>query len=589
MEENKKKAVSGKEYWKNWLHRFLGLLAPAFLLCFTGLFFGPLDIVNSNQAYLTFSAGTLFWSLAGVTVAVTLLLSVVLAFVPGKAQRIVYALLLGFAVLFYFQGVLLNDGLAVLDGSGFDWRDDAQAAYINIAIWAVALVVIVVAGWFLHNAYRTAGYILCAALVLAQAVSLATTWQAEDPDAINYQLAGDEEFVLSSDENIIVITLDQMSPLIFEEALEEDPTLAEFFQDFIYYDNMSTCYSFTFPSLCYLLTHEYFDTTIPTVEAVYNAWHSDLANNFYDTLHDNGYTVNLYLESNYAAIDTENMLGKVDNIAVAGDLVVTGELLEDAVYMSLYRYLPTMLKNDFYVSTGGIVDVAEYQGVEKLHINYDFYTELLEEGISLTDDTKVFSWYHLQGVHFPYVVNYEGYSCDEDETDRMSQLHGYLLAVGEFLEQMKEQGIYDDATIIISADHGYFECFQAAFLIKMPGQEFEEMQVTSAPVAQEDIMPTILYALGEDYSDYGTTVFDWEEGDVRERTTRVWGYMRSYPDVDWVGNLNQWDAQANGSYRYNVFGVFNYIGDRDTIYEEERYWYLYGVADAIEPLYDSFY
>lgn len=102
-------------------------------------------------------------------------------------------------------------------------------------------------------------------------------------------------------------------------------------------------------------------------------------------------------------------------------------------------------------------------------------------------------------------------------------------------------------------------------------------------------MATILYAIGEDYSDFGTTVFDWNEGDSRIRTTRVWGYMTNYPEVPWVGNLNQWDSEANGVTRYNVLGVFHYDGDRDTILEEERYWYYYGVADEILPLYDSFY
>ena len=102
-------------------------------------------------------------------------------------------------------------------------------------------------------------------------------------------------------------------------------------------------------------------------------------------------------------------------------------------------------------------------------------------------------------------------------------------------------------------------------------------------------MPTILSVLGEDYSDYGTTVYDWNEGDRRVRTTRVWGYMSQYPDVEWIGNLDQWDAAANGFERYNVFGVFHYIGDRNTILEKERYWYNYGYADEIQPLYDSFY
>ena len=578
-------------YWKGWVKRFLTLLVPAFFLFFTGVFFGPLDIVTANQMYLTFSAGDLLFSVAWVTVAASAALAAVLALIPGKAHRLVFALLLGAAVMFYFQGVLLNGDLGTLDGTQFDWRNDAAAAYKFLAIWAAVILVLMVLGWFFSDFIRTAGFIICAALIVAQGLSLVTTWVPKDKSVPNYQLSGAEQFELSTQDNILVLTLDQVSPLIFEEALERDTHFYDVFKDFLYFDNMSSRYSFTFPSLMYLLTGNELDLTVPTRQAVSNAWHSDLAAGFYDALHDNGYRVNLFMESNYAALGAENMMGKADNIVEAGDLVITPLFFEFLVDMSFYRYMPTILKNPFCVSTGGIVDISTYQGVTKLRINYDFYSELQKEGLTLTDDHKVFNWYHMQGAHFPYVVDYDGYLCDEDETNREDQLHGYLLALEEFFNQLKDIGVYDDATIIISADHGYFECFQAAFLIKLPGQTFDTFTTTSAPVAQADIIPTIMSFLDADYSAYGsgTTVYDWQEGDRRFRTTSVWGYMSAYPDVEWIGNLDQWDAEANGFERYNVFGTFYYNGDRDTIMNKERYWYNYGVADAIEPLYDSFY
>lgn len=587
MEEKK---VSGG-YWRAWPKRFLTLLVPAFFLCFTGVFFGPLDIVNANQMYLTFSAGDLLFTVAWVTVAASAAIAAVFAFIPGKAHRLAFGLLLGAAVLFYFQGALLNGDLGTLDGTQFDWRADAPAAYKNLAIWAAAILALLVLGWFKPDWVRIGGFIICGALVAAQSVSLVTTWVPEDDSVPNYQLSGEEQFTLSSDDNILVLTLDQMSPLIFEEALERDPHFYDVFKDFLYFDNMSSRYSFTFPSLMYLLTGCELDLSVPTREAVYNAWHSDKAANFYDSLHEAGYKVNLFMESNYAALGAENMLGKADNIVQAGDLVVTPLFFEFLLDMSLYRYMPTILKGPFCVSTGGIVDISTYQGVTKLRINYDFYSELLDEGLTLTDDHKVFNWYHMQGAHFPYVVDYDGFLCDEDETNREDQLHGYLLALEEFFQQLKDLGVYDDATIIISADHGYFECFQAAFLIKLPRQHADEFNTTSAPVAQGDIIPTILYLVGGDFDDYcdGTTVFDWWEGDHRLRTTSVWGYMTQYPEVEWIGNLDQWDAEANGFERYNVFGTFHYDGDRDTIMAKERYWYNYGYADEIDPLYDSFY
>lgn len=579
-----------KTYRKGWLSRFLTMLPPAFFLTFTLFFVGPLDITNANQAYLTFAAVDLLPTVLPMSVGCALVLATLLAFVPGRAFRVVFAFVLGMGLLFYIQGSFLNGDLGTLDGTSFDWHDVEPEAKRNAAVWVAALLVFMAAGLFVPaGILKTAGIIACAALIFAQASALVMTWVPKDRSTPNYQLSGEDQFEFSTEENIIVITLDQVSPLIFEEALAADPELRPVFKDFVYYDNMSAGYSFTFPSMMFLYTGQYFDTTVPTAEAVYNAWHSETAENYYDLLHSEGYRVNLFVEANYAALGCENMLGKADNIVEAGRLLMNRELFKQIMQMSLFRYAPTMAKNWFCVSTGGIVDLSTYAGAEKMRINYDFLSSLEKEGLTLTDDHNVYNWYHMQGAHFPYVVDYDGYLCAEDETDRDEQLHGYLVALRAFFEELKDIGVYDDATIIVSADHGYFECFQAAFLIKLPGQEFDEMPVTSAPVAQEDIMPTIVSLLGADHTDYGTTVFEWNEGDYRVRTTRVWGYMTSYPDVPWIGNMNQWDAEANGFDRYNILGVFHYNGDRDTILEEERYWYYYGVADEILPLTDSFY
>ena len=577
-------------YWKDWSKRFLVLLAPAFLICYTVVFFGPLDIVNANQAYLTFSAGDLAPTFGLATIGGAIVIAAVFALIPGRLRGAVMGLLLGVAVMFYLQGSVLNgDTLQKLDGNTFDWHDFRPQAIRNIIIWGSVVVVLIVLGILFPEQARTVTLIASLALVAAQTVALITTWVPKDTSTPNYQLSGEDQFVFSTEENIIFITLDQFNPLIFEEQLEADPSLLETFKDFLYFDNMSSCYSFTFPSLMYLGTHEYFDTSVPTREAVYNAWHSDTAQGIYDALHENGYKVNLFMESNYAALGAENMLGKADNVVEAGRLVVTPLFFEFVLDMSLYRYMPIMLKNDFCVSTGGIVDLSAFRGVTKLRINYDFQTSLEKEGITLTDDHNVFNWYHMAGAHFPYVVDYYGYYIDESKTDRQTALHGYLVMLDTFFSYLKEAGVYDDATIIISADHGYFECFQTVGMIKLSGETRDEMEVSSAPVAQEDVIPTILDVLGEDYSDYGTTFFDWEEGDHRTRCTRVWGYMRKYPEVEWIGNLDQWDAEANGNERYNVFGVFYYDGDRDTILNKERYWYNYGYADEIDLLYDSFY
>ncbi len=580
-------------FLRDYGRRLLRMEAPAALLLFTGLFFGPLDIVNTNGAYLTFTAGDLFWPLLGLSALGTLMSAALLALLPQRAGEAVRALLFALAFLFYIQGVFLGKELNALDGTQFRWQDDPAAAWGNLALWlAVAAALTALALRF----RETAGLLIpvaCLALLLAQGVALATTWNPTADEGPNYQLDGSEQFVLSEQGNIIVITLDQVSPSLFEDVLALDPALEEVFRDFTYYDNMAASYSLTFPSLCALLTGEKYDGSLPVKEYFQSAWHGDSAEYFYNTLHENGYIAKLYVESNYAALTAENMLGKAANVVEAGSLVVRWPLLQRALSMSLYRYAPIMLKPLFCISTGQIVDVAEYRGAEKLCINTDFYPALLERGLQAQDGAKNFVWYHTKGAHFPNTVGYDGLplakEADNSAESRLNQLHGYMVAVADYLQRLKDLGLYDDAAIILSADHGYYSDLQAVFLLKAPTQRQEAMSVSHAPIAQEDIPATILDLLGADYSPLGRSVYDIAEDESRVRSTAVWGYIEDYPVVPWIGNIDQWDNTATGKEHYNVLAVIDYEGDRETLAEEYKIWYYRQEADHILPLADSFY
>jgi len=490
------------------------------------------------------------------------------------------------------QGLFLDGHLTTLDGSGFRWQDDPSAAIVNLVIWFLALSFCGTASVLFFDEAKLGIYVLCAAAVVAQCAGLIGAWHPADASATNYQLDGSDQMELSSKENIVVITLDQMSPVVLEQALAMDPAMTAELKDFLYYDNMAAEYSLTFPSLCYLLTNQHYTPEQHITDYFYNAWHSDACEYFFDMLHENDYEVKLCLESNYAAYSAENMLGKADNIVDAGKMHVTGALVRSALSVSLYRYAPTVLKNGFYISTGEVASAAAYDSVEPLRLAADYY-DAVKEGVTLQSDSNCFAWYHLDGAHFPFNVDYDGtalgYDLEETTENRVRQLHGYLVAVTDFLRQMKALGIYDDATIILSADHGWYECFQAAFLIKLPGQRFHEMKIRHAPVSQQELMPTILSCLGADYSAIGTTVFDWKEDAVRTRETWIWRYLEDYPAVPWIGNIDQWDAEANGANRYNAFAVMRYEGDREALREKEIDMYYNDVLEEVLPLTEAFY
>ena len=141
---------------------------------------------------------------------------------------------------------------------------------------------------------------------------------------------------------------------------------------------------------------------------------------------------------------------------------------------------------------------------------------------------------HLDGVHKPYSLDENGNFVGKKKSDRISQAIGSLRIVEYYLDLMKELGVYDDATIIITADHGtfnhgladeyieYVEETSSPFMLAKPPQSHEEasepIKTSDAPVRHGDLLPTIMKAIGLDYESYDyKPLFDYtgeEDGEA---------------------------------------------------------------------------
>ena len=103
------------------------------------------------------------------------------------------------------------------------------------------------------------------------------------------------------------------------------------------------------------------------------------------------------------------------------------------------------------------------------------------------------------------------------------QAKGSLRIAQELIDQMKRIGVYDCSTVILMADHGTVhdgipdDAFNPIFFVKRKG-ETGDLKISDAPVWLMDLKATILNAAGYDaYREYGTSVFDLEENEERDR------------------------------------------------------------------------
>ncbi len=120
--------------------------------------------------------------------------------------------------------------------------------------------------------------------------------------------------------------------------------------------------------------------------------------------------------------------------------------------------------------------------------------------------SRAFVFFHIYEPHKPYAPPPEFRTGDpyDGEVSASDQI------VGRLLDTLRDKGWYDDATIIITADHGeglgdhgeeehglflYDEVIRVPLLIKQPRGERAGTRVT-APVQHVDLVPTLLSANG---------------------------------------------------------------------------------------------
>lgn len=520
---------------------------------------GPLEIYFGNEKDFAFSYGDFFWLLLLIAIAVWAIGSLLVAALPEKLCVITNAVILGIAIASYIQNMFMNVKLSEADGSPMNWNELKSFTIINLIVWIVMLALVICGSVFLKKYWTKISMGAAAFFSLIQVVavvSLVLPAMTEHKESGNLQMATDERFQVAKENNIIIFVLDTFGNMQYEEALKKYPEIAEDLSDFTFYNNADCHYYCTFPSMTHMLTGNEFDFNATSEGWMQTAWTSERAVNFYQTLHDDEYTVNLYSATpGYVYGDLENLYGKIDNVRGVDTIVKKGILVKRICKMSLYKYVPYIVKPYFEVLSKEFDSVVEYaEGDSCTDDNGEFYQLLLNNPLEISNDMKnAVIIQHIFGTHQPYTLNQNAEIVEEAE--RIDTIKGLSVILNEYMQQLKDIGMYDDATIIITADHGawYGGDTQPIFFIKQSGETHEALVVNEAPISLDDMQATILSLAGEDYSAYGTSVFDWNADDVRERTVYMRGNDEQYPEVQ-------------GS-SFNVYYQYTYVGKRNNLNE----------------------
>lgn len=522
----------------------------SFLLGFMILIFGPAEIFFANITEFEFLYGEFAGYMAILFLVSVLLLTAVLTIIPEKIHRIVLSVIFGISLAGYLQIMFLNKNLDLLGVNPNGYQVQTSRWIGNIIIWFVVIAAVIALAILKKEIWKKLVSYLASFLICIQVVALVSLLATAPQEAYKRlqgsdRLSGEEQYTVSANENIIVFVLDYFSSLYLQQMLEVYPDGADCLHDFTYYSNADCTYYGTFPSLAHMLTGCEVDPTVSIDEWCRSIWENESTVDFYRELKDNNYKANVYTtDSNVltSANGCKILRDKISNVTnepreVSVD---TGLLIKTLVKMSCYRMAPDVLKQQFYTNVSEYSLIVEDLGEGILQTNSDFYAKLKEQGLKADKSSNYFIVQHLIGTH---EFNTDENGNYREKTSVEETARGCMTIMEAYLNQLKELGVYDDATIIITADHGGCdkEDLQVIYFVKTPGETHEVSPVTNAPVSHCDLLPTVAQMAGLDYSKYGNPIFDFNQDDQRERTL--------------------WLRTEDPDYAEKVYYCYTYTGD----------------------------
>jgi hypothetical protein len=235
------------------------------------------------------------------------------------------------------------------------------------------------------------------------------------------------------------------------------------------------------------------DYTLPPVQYFEKAWHEGT---FLPDILAAGYDARIYSEVNYIAGAAENMAGSAENISSPPDRIPASKILTPMYSLSAFRYLPEAMKPFFHTYTGDI-SYSYIYGDSEGNIPYGlddvrFRADLLKEGLTVDPESKgAFLFYHLHGAHDPYKMDKEGNASVDKGC--FEQVRGNFGTIFAYCDMLKEKGLYDSTTIIITADHGFTGSYveldyprNPALFIKPAGADTKEPLAKSMKQINQD-------------------------------------------------------------------------------------------------------
>lgn len=504
----------------------------------------PFEIYSANMKEFKFTLSSFMPTLLLIALFLTLIIFFALLFLPNKVYKIASGFIITLSLLFFVQGTYLNAGMNTLAGDNIAVATaSAGTLIINLLVWMFALAGGIVLAIFSDKKkiISTIGVVVSVVVFSTQLISPLTIaitkkevfmsrtekLRASGTGGVHEIVTNKNLTTISKNKNVFYFCIDRLDEFLAESALEKYPEIYKELEGFTWFQDHVSIYGHTYPATAHMLTGKTHDSSMLREEFLNSVYDN---NKTLSVLAENGYDVNLYTDEYYSFTDANELPDHVSNAAKSEKIVVKSKfkLSLKMIKMALYRTFPLLFKNTLgnmdSSTCNRLVQVFDENGnILYSSDNKDVF-DVVSKSEFKTQEKNVFSFIHVQGCHdMKYDDNWK--IGTENKTFETSVSNSFKI-VDCYLKAMKDAGVYEDATIIITGDHSnpfndlekVNEPRLTALFVKPAGAYDGELKTSKAQTSHDNIWATIMKSeniVCEE--DFGKSVFEINENENQTR------------------------------------------------------------------------
>ena len=495
--------------------------------------------------------------------SVFLLLFLTIRILPEGIRKLSLVMIAAMSIVIWLQSNIIIWEYGVLDGRDIDWTKANWRGFVDSSIWFICLFASIIY-------YRKIGrgiINLALALFILQFVSISYLC-VENYSSINNKKENEDKDLVklssfSSKQNILHILVDGFQSDVFLDLISDEQLGSDYrksFSGFKYYEETLGVFPFTRFSVPAILSGKLYRNQMPKDEFLDTTLSEKT---IISVAYENGYEVDMAIGNPYFARKYAN--AKFTNfyeINSEDRISETMKLLDLSLFRSSLHFVkPYIYNNQKWLLKSlmlGESPIGDY-------VAHTVFLNRLISEMHIARDKPVYKYMHVMNTHNPMVTNedcvYAGGKIPTNRTSLTNQSKCTLDTLVRFFDQMKKLRIYDDALIMVHADHGgHVANHREGLPILFANGSTAIFQVASLaspllmfklPNASSDFKISKIQASLADISDTISGIMNWntdfghsslltiDPNVDRERRFRFYAWQRDAWESDYTGRIQE--------------------------------------------------